>query len=267
MKWLNKLERKIGRFAIKGLMYYIVVLNMTVFLLYFFDQTRPVLDKLYLDPQLIMKGELWRLITFIFIPPNFQVIWILVTLYFYYMIGTNLEHEWGSFKFNVYYLIGMLGTIGAAFVTGGGSTGLYLNLSLFFAFERIYPNYEILLFFLIPVKIKYLAWLNWAFFGFTIIAPVFPLSIKLAAAVSLANYFIFFGKDIFVSLKTGRQSHYNRKNYSYNIPKNFSIHKCTICGMTEKDDPNMDFRYCSKCEGDYEYCIDHLTAHEHRKKS
>jgi len=270
MKWLDRLERKFRKFAIKGLMLYIVSLNLAVFLLSMFNQTDQLVNKLTLVPDLVMKGEVWRLVTYIFIPPLSpnsvnNIIFIIFVLYFYYMMGTSLEHEWGSFKFNMYYLIGMVSTTIIAFATGGSSTGMYLNLSIFLAFARIYPNYEILLFFILPIKVKYLAWVDWAFFAYTIIAPT-PIAFKLAAAAALINYFLFFGKDIFISLKSGRSTHYNRKNYNYKLPKDYTIHKCTICGITEKDKPNMDFRYCSKCEGAYEYCMDHLSTHVHKLK-
>ncbi len=208
VKILDKLERKYGKFAIRGLMTYIVIGNFAVFLMQYIY---PVLiPKLMLIPSRVYKGEVWRLITYIFIPPDTSVFFILFTLYFYYMIGNTLENEWGSFKLNVYYLTGMIGTTLAALITGN-SDATHLNLSLFLAFAYLFPNYEILLFFFLPVKVKYLAWLNFAFIGITIIFGT--LSSKLAAVVSLLNYFLFFGTDIFKGLKNRRRAYYNRKNY------------------------------------------------------
>jgi hypothetical protein len=151
------------------------------------------------------------LISYIFIPPNASPIFILFILYFYYMVGTGLEQEWGTFKFNLYYLIGMLGTTAATFITGGGATAVYLNMSLFLAFAYIYPNFEILLFLLLPLKVKYLAWLNWFFIGFTVLTGTLPA--KAAALVSIANFLLFFGKDIYKNLLRRQQVNRNRKKF------------------------------------------------------
>lgn len=262
MHWFDKLEKKLGRFAIPNLMTYIVGLNAIVFVMtYLFPGN---MSLLMLNPYAVLEGEVWRLITYIFIPPTTSPIWAAFVLYFYYMIGTSLEHEWGSFRFNLFYLIGMIGTTISAFVSGSIVSSTYINLSLFLAFARIFPDYQILLFFILPVKMKYLAWFNWFIFILTILTS--PLSAKLAALASLINYFIFFGRDILTTTKKNRVVHQNRKQFKSQIPKDFTIHKCTICGVTEKDDPDMEFRYCSSCEGDYEYCMDHLKNHTHIKK-
>src|SRR5690554_5027037 len=129
MNWINKLERKFGRYAIPNLMYYIIGGTAAVYILQTILRF-PLIYHLAFIPELIMRGQVWRVITFIFIPPASSMIFIFFVLYFYYMIGSTLENEWGSFKFNLYYLFGMIGTIIAAFITGFG-TSVYLNLSLF----------------------------------------------------------------------------------------------------------------------------------------
>lgn len=263
MSWLDRLERRFGKYAIKGLMGYIVGLTGIVYALSYFDKKGIILSKLMLIPKLVMRGEVWRLVSYIFIPPDTSIIWILFVLYFYYLVGSSLEHEWGSFRFNVYYFTGMLGTSIAAFLTGYGATSVYLNLSLFLAFARIYPDFEILIFFIIPVKIKYIAMLDWIFVGITVLFG--DIGSKVVAIVSILNYFLFFGKDILTKTKVNRQAYQNRKRFRAELPRDFTIHRCTICGKTEKDDPNMDFRYCPDCEGDYEYCMDHVRNHEHIK--
>lgn len=263
MNFLDKFESKFGRFAIKGLMLYIITLNFLAFLLYFMDRSGVYIGKLVLVPELVMKGEIWRLITFIFIPPTTSYVWIIFVLYFYYLIGTGLEHEWGSFKFNMYYFLGMLGTIIGSFISGYGDTGLYLNLSLFFAFAFIYPDYQILLFFIIPVKIKYLAWLNWAFFIYNFIfAPIYD---KIAIAISILNFFLFFGGDIFKTIANRRKNFSRNQKFRSSVKEVSYIHKCQICGITENENPNIEFRYCNDCDGDYEYCMEHLNKHEHIK--
>ncbi len=219
MKWVNKLERKYGRYAIKNLMYYIVVINAVVFILMMIDPTA-IFYKLALFPSLVLRGEIWRLVSYIFIPPTtMSPIFIIFVLYFYYMVGMGLEQEWGSFKFNIYYLVGMLGTTLAAFITGGGGTAVYLNMSLFLAFAYIYPDFEIRLFLLLPLKVKYLAYVYWFFIAVTLFTS--PIPSKVAALVSIGNYFLFFGKDFYKDIRRRRQVQQNRKKFftEYNKKK------------------------------------------------
>jgi membrane associated rhomboid family serine protease len=264
MQILNRLERKFGRFAIRDLIVYIVGLNALVYVLSIAYPQSAAISKLVLDPELIMRGEVWRLFTYVFIPPSASILWIFFILYFYYIVGIGLEREWGSFRFNIYYFTGMIATALAAFTAGQGTTALYLNLSLFLAFAHIYPDFEILLFFVIPVKVKYLAWLNWAFIALTVLTA--PLADKVAALVSISNYFLFFGNDILLGVRQSRSAYRRRKRFAP-LPQRSAIHRCAVCNMTEKDDPQMEFRYCSTCEGDYEYCMKHLKTHEHVKSA
>lgn len=180
------------------------------------------------------------------------------------MIGVGLEQEWGSFKFNVYYLIGMLGTTVAAFISGIGASAVYLNMSLFLAFAYTYPNHEILLFFILPVKMKYLAWVDMILLSLSFVSG--NISVKLSIVAAIANYLIFFGKDTLQLLKNNKNAFSNKRKYTSQIPKKDYFHKCTVCGITEKEDKKMEFRYCSSCDGHYEYCMQHLKAHEHIKK-
>ena len=269
MRLLDKLERKFGKFAIKGLMMYIVVLNMVVFLLNLFGGDlfqESIILKLVLIPEKVLEGEVWRLITFIFVPPELDPLFIIFALILLYNYGIGLEEEWGSFRLNVYYFIGVLGIIIGAMITGFPYIGPhFLNLSLMFAFARIYPHYTINLFFVIPVKIKYIAWVGWFSIGMAFIFG--PISIKIAVGAAVANYFIFFGKEILFRSRVRSGSVVRKAVYNQNLKMKDSMHRCTVCGITEKDDPQMDFRYCSTCEGDYEYCIEHLKNHEHVKKS
>lgn len=269
MKWLNKLERVLGRFAVRNLMKYIVLLNAAAFVLIYLEQTvmytNIILSNMVLIPQLVFKGEIWRLFTFIAIPPSFSIFWVAFALYFYYMVGTALENEWGTFRFNMYYFLGILGTIAVSLIFGIPATPTFINLSLFLAFARIYPDFELLIFFILPVKIKYLAMLEWIFIAFTILTG--SMADKITAIVSIINYFIFFGGDIMSGVKSSRQVQQNRQRFRQDLPREFTYHRCTVCGKTEKDDPTLEFRYCSECEGDYEYCMEHLRNHEHKVKT
>jgi len=263
VKWLDKLERRFGNIGIKGLMLYIAGANAIVLLIGLSSAGFEIVQKLTLVPQLVLNGEVWRLITFAFIPPSVSPIFALFVLYFYYLIGTTLEKEWGVLKFNLYYFIGFIGTIIGTFIAGGAGDPTYLNLSLFLAFAYIFPDYQILLFFIIPIKMKYLAWLDTAFLVFAFFTG--DLTVKLLIAVSMLNFMLFFGKDIVVHLRSGRRVHYNRKKYAAQMPKILYIHRCEICKRSEKDDKNLEFRYCVDCEGNHEYCMEHLKNHVHIK--
>ncbi len=155
-KLLNKLERKFGKFAIPNLMTIIIFGMALVYLINFFTNPEYAFNLsslIYFDKELILHGQVWRVLTFIFEPPDSSPLWIIFALYLYWVIGSALEQNWGSFRFNVYYLVGMIGTIISGLITGY-ATNTYLNLSLFLAFAMLYPNFQLMLFFIIPVKIK-----------------------------------------------------------------------------------------------------------------
>lgn len=215
MKWLNKLERKFGRYAISNLMYYIIGITMAV---YFVQYILNISLTYYLAfiPSFIMKGQIWRIITFIFIPPASSIITIAFVMYFYYMMGSTLEYEWGTFKFNIYYLFGMIGTIIAGFITGSG-TSVYLNLSLFLAFAYLFPNVEILLFFIFPIKVKWLAYLDWIYFALSLLFGT--MSTRIAAIASLINFFIFFGEDFINYIKNQKRYGATRRNFKKEMKK------------------------------------------------
>ncbi len=217
MKWLNKLERRYRRYAIKNLIFYIIAFNALIFVLDFVVPRGVSLEALVLYPEKVLQGEIWRLVTYIFIPPPTSPFWIIFILYFYYLVGTGLEQAWGAFRFNLYYLLGMAGTTAAAFITGAGYTGVYLNLSLFFAFAHLFPEFQVLLFFILPVKVKYLAWLNWALLAWTVIFMEPPHKIAVVAAV--LNYFIFFGPDIYRNIRLRRKVQINRKKFFSEVRK------------------------------------------------
>lgn len=211
---MNTLERKYGRYAIDNLMKIIVV---GMGLVYAVDLISAPMNRgvgtlsqfLAFSRPLILRGQIWRLITFIFVPPASSPLFILITLYFYWLIGQYLEQYWGAFRFNVYYLCGMLGAIIAGFITGY-STNYYLNLSLFLAFATFQPDLEVLLFFILPVKIKWLALVALASLTYMLFTS--PWSGKLALVMSLINLIIFFGPDLVQEIKQLRRRYEWKKN-------------------------------------------------------
>lgn len=217
MNWLNKLERKWGRIAIPNLMLLIVGGMFTVFVIDLLIPEAQIEYWISFDCSLIFQGQVWRLISFIFVPISSSVIWIIFSLYFYYLIGDALESQWGSFRFNVYYFIGILGVILAGMITGYAQN-TYLNLSLFFAFSMLYPNYEVLLFFILPVKIKYLAFIDACFFVIALVMG--NLSVKAAILFSIINFLLFFGGDFFQKLKHQKTYRNNQKNFREYMDQN-----------------------------------------------
>ncbi|MDR1018780.1 MAG: rhomboid family intramembrane serine protease [Lachnospiraceae bacterium] len=285
MDFISKLERKFGRFAIPHLMYYIIILYVVGFVL---NMVNPAIYTNYLSLNVaaILHGQVWRLITFIIYPPSSSLIFVLFALYLYYMIGMQIEMAWGAFRFNLYFFSGVLFHIIAQFIFYGFArtslpiTTTYLNLSLFFAFAAIYPNVQFLLFFVIPVKVKWLAWLDGAFFLWTIIQAFMVndggigfiyKADALCSVVSILNFLLFF---IFSKhTRKFRPSEIKRKaefkHKMQEVPRPTKIyemgakHKCAVCGRTEISNPELEFRYCSKCKGNLEYCQDHLYTHQH----
>ncbi len=269
MRLIDKLERKFSRFGIKNLMMYIVFLMGVVFALSLIDGT--LYYKLALIPSEVMKGQVWRLVTFVFIPPASSLFFMIFALMFYYFMGIALEREWGTFKFNLYYILGMIFTIAASFILKLAfninipAYSHYLNLSILLAFANIYPDYQIRIYFIIPIKMKYLAWILLAFYAFSLI--MYPLPYKFFVIAALLNYFVFFGRDTFSKTKN-RSSAYIRKQAfqrSVYVDRDKPFHRCEVCGRTELDDRELEFRICATCEGKHEYCMEHLLNHEHIK--
>jgi ABC-type multidrug transport system fused ATPase/permease subunit len=217
MKWLSRLELKYGRYAIRNLAYYIVGLNLAVLLpcLFIFKET--AILYLSLIPQMVFKGEVWRILTFIFLPESMNLFVALLSVYVTYFIGTAIESYWGKARFNAYYFCGVLLTIIAGFVSGFGYTGFYLNMSLFLAFATLFPEQELMLFFILPVKAKYLGVAEVLFVLYQIFTTLqsgvlfWPMIAAILA--SFVNYFIFFGSDINKWIRLKRQVAKNRKRF------------------------------------------------------
>ncbi len=213
MKWLDHLERKARRFAIPRLMIGLSAIMLGVFLTDLLLPDLGLSSWLYLDMGLVAQGQIWRLITFIFLPPAASIFWIFFNLYFNCLIGTALEREWGSFRFNIFYFSGMIFTIIGALFTGY-ATNIYLNLSLFLAFAMIFPNFEVLIFFLLPVKVKYLAIIDAAFLLFQFI--VTGWAGKVAILMSLLNAALFFGGDFLRNIREQAGYWKTRRNFRKN---------------------------------------------------
>lgn len=276
MDWIDRLDKKYGRFAIIDLMKYLIIGCGIFFIIATFELTSSLINWLVLIPDLVLKGQIWRLLTFIFVPVTMNPILLIFALYLLIMFGRALEEEWGSFRLNIYFLLGVIFAIVSAFITGFG-TAQFINLSIFLAFAYLNPNFELLIFFVLPVKVKYIAYLNIIFIVYTIIfSPAF--SDKIAAVLSLGNFIVFFGEEIYYSyikskilpminskLKNDKKTKGQKNIKVTKIPKKDISHKCQVCERTSTQHPTLNFGYCISCGSDYTYCQDHLINHEHIK--
>ena len=285
MKFIDKLERKFGRFGIPNLTIYMIVCYVIGYALMIVNPG--ILNWLSLEPAYILRGQVWRLVTWVLYPPSTSgVLWFAIAvLFFYYPIGTSLERTIGTFKYTLYILSGVIFTILGAFIlyfllggnvlVGNVFSSYYISLSTFLAYAMCYPDMQVLLMFIIPVKMKWMAIFYVVIVVYEMIqyimAGAWYLVIPIVA--SLLNFIIFyFGTKDFSRYnpkEVHRRNEFRRamepqgrmKSGSGSVTK----HKCAICGRTELDDPNLEFRFCSRCNGNYEYCQDHLFTHTHVK--
>lgn len=203
--FLYRLEYKLGRFAIPNLMLLIIGGMGIVYVadLCLASMGLSLSSWIWFDRAAVLSGQVWRVFTFIFLPPDSSLLFIALSLYFYFILGRALEQEWGAFRFNLFYLCGMIGSIIAGFLTGYATNG-YLNMSLFLAFALLFPDYEFLIFFILPVKAKYLALIDAILYALSFIFG--DWSIRVAILFSFANLALFFWPDLVWYVKRLRRN-------------------------------------------------------------
>ena len=289
----NGLRRKLEKYAIPNLTLYLIICYGIGYLMQYLVPAG--YQYLMLDPFLVLKGQVWRLVTWILIPPDSSnIFFVLITLYLYYSLGGLLERIWGTYKYNVYLFSGLLFTILGAFVLCGYSvlmgaqptmyTGLYLlnngsavyfgqfstyyiNMSIFLACAASIPDVQVLLMFIFLIKVKWLG----IVYGIILLVNCIQGGIAtwIVVIFSLLNFLVFFlrskGKMHLSVGQIKRQQEFHQKMRSAGQTKGITRHKCAICGRTELDGDDLEFRFCSKCNGNYEYCQYHLFTHEHVK--
>src|SRR5262245_15027594 len=239
MTWLDKLERRFGFLGIPGLIRIVIGFTALVWVLVYLN--RGFESFLTLDPALILRGQVWRLVTYIFVPQTFSPLWVLLALWFLWFIGEGVERAWGPFRFTLYFVVGMIGTTIAAFFFGSNFSNSMLMASLFFAFARFYPEETIYVLFILPMRIKWLAWIFAAFLlvGFFMGSN----SYRTALVAAFANYFIFFGPELIYEARHRHEVSSRRKRFEDSSrDETESLHKCAVCGATELTDPNLEFR-------------------------
>ena len=289
----NGLRRKLEKYAIPNLTLYLIICYGIGYLMQYLVPAG--YQYLMLDPFLVLKGQVWRLVTWILIPPDSSnIFFVLITLYLYYSLGGLLERIWGTYKYNVYLFSGLLFTVLGAFVLCGYSvlmgaqptmyTGLYvlnngsavyfgqfstyyINMSIFLACAASIPDVQVLLMFLFPIKVKWLG----IVYGIILLVNCIQGGIAtwIVVIFSLLNFLVFFlrskGKMHLSVGQIKRQQEFHQKMRAAGQTKGITRHKCAICGRTELDGDDLEFRFCSKCNGNYEYCQYHLFTHEHVK--
>lgn len=299
-RWIDKFCWKHPHFGVPGLMRYIVLANVLIFLLDWFSSgTCSALLGFY--PGLVLKGEIWRLFTFVVVPEPYELtglgpVWFAFSMLFYFSLGTAIEREWGTPKFSLFYLCGSVITLIAGFLTFGithlmygNAAGVFsyipvtmgqVNFSILLAFATLFPDAMFRIYFLIPIKAKWLAifyllrqvWDIMRMSGLMLVLFL-PIMLPLMLA-ALINYAFFFWSDITeVVGRAFRQAKHQNSKQTINFKKATKsayqqkgyIHKCAVCGKTDTEYPDLEFRYCSKCNGYYCYCMEHINSHEHIK--
>lgn len=279
---MSRFEKRFGKYAISNLSLILILCYVVGYIIQLINAD--FLLYLTLNPYAVLHGQIWRIFTWVIIPPSSLDPFTIIMLLFYYNIGTSLERTWGTYRYNVYLLSGMFFTVVGSFVwllvqylTGGTSSNIeyisilasvyfstyYINMSIFLAFSATFPNVQVLLMFLIPVKVKWLGIL----YGLVLVYDFLfagNLVTRIAIASSLLSFVIFFVTSRSHIHMTPKQMK-RRVEFRQDIRRNSRVtkHKCAICGQTEDDDPSLEFRFCSKCNGNYEYCQQHLFTHTH----
>lgn len=270
---MNRIERFCydhPNFGIRNLMMYVSIANVAFWVLGAIN--RPFLSYLSFDAAAILHGQVWRLVTFMLYPPSTGLL-AFIAFYFYYWIGSTLEQYWGNGQFTIYFFSGVILTILYGFliyfITGSNVRldSQYIYLSMFFSFAALFPDMQVLFMYIIPIKMKYLAILDAVFFALAVITNPFP--VNLLPLVAVLNFFLFCGGDLLRYIRPVRasQSTVNFRRESRRIRREqqskLYTHKCAVCGRTDADYPNLEFRYCSRCQGYHCFCIDHINNHIH----
>ena len=265
MSLLDRCEQRFRRFAIPGLTGYIASFQAALWLLALVVPVKPGQGPLFegflLMPDKVKQGEVWRLVSFVFLPQGTGLLSIFC-IYLFYLMGTALEAHWGTVRYNLFVLIAVLATIATAFLlpNAGPATNVFIGTSVFLAFAFLYPDFVLQIYFLFPIKIKWLALLTWL--GYAWVIAYGDWEERAYVLASVCNFLLFFGGDVYRRMRYGQRK--MESAFRRVADGNKPFHTCVICGLTDHDEPNEDFRYCSKCDaGTFEYCSQHLRNHEH----
>ena len=268
--------------GISNLMLYISLGTALVYIMSEIWGNYLLYNLLCFDRGLILRGQIWRLFTY---PLTYRIdnlLLMAVSLFCYYSIGRAIETIWGTLRFNLFYFSGVILMDVYCMLFGGYASVTYLNLSLFLSYATLFPDAQFLMFFIIPVKAWIFALVDLAIVIMDLI--VYPFPYNLFSVISLANYFLFFGKDVLnvvpLSWRIKLSRLFKKQPAAPKRPKVIQFdaaayqaakeaqkaaytHRCTVCGRTDVSNPELEFRYCSRCKGYYCYCEDHISNHSH----
>lgn len=289
---MKKLRKGFDRFCyahrgkgIPNLMLYISIGSAIVYIMSMLDKSSTLYAVLCFDRNSILQGQIWRLFTYVFTygVGSTNILLIAISLFCYYSLGRAMENVWGTFRFNLFYLTGILLMDIFSMVFGNRADVSYLNLSLFLGYATMYPNAHFLLLFIIPVKAWIFAVFDLAITFFDVFSGISFFPYNLFPLVAIANYFLFFGRDVMnlipLSWQANARRLFRKKPKGSPRPIQFHsagsyqassasvkapyTHRCTVCGRTDITNPDLEFRYCSRCRGYYCYCQDHINNHTH----
>ncbi|MDD5630164.1 MAG: hypothetical protein PHU21_13940 [Elusimicrobia bacterium] len=256
----EKLERRLEPYAFRELTRLLVAGQVLLYIAGYLGL--PVFERGAFVPELALAGEWWRFLTFVFIPPLTNPLFAFFGWYLFYLMGTALEARWGALRYDAYLCIGYLLTVAAALLAPElPATNLFIGGSVFLAFAQLYPDFELLILFILPLKVKWLALLTWLGYGLQLMAGTGQA--RLLVLASVGNFLIFFGRDILWRIRSGHRRMSARAREA--VRGREAFHRCSVCGITDRSHPTMDFRYCPECGG-RGYCRDHICAHQHVKK-
>lgn len=267
--------------GIPNLMLYIVLGSAVVYFMSRMAGNYFLYNLLCFDRTSILRGQIWRLFTYPLTYDAGSLLLTAISLFCYYTLGRAMEYNWGTLRFNLFYLTGIVMMDAYCLLFGGRASVTYLNLSLFLSYATMYPDSQFLLFFIIPIKAWIFALVDLVIVLFDLFTYPFPYS--FFSIISLANYFLFFGKDVLnviprswrirASQLFGKKPKQQKAKVirfdtgsheaSHASTKTPYTHRCTVCGRTDLSNPELEFRYCSKCKGYYCYCQDHINDHTH----
>lgn len=265
MSLLARLERRFGAWAIPNLTLLLIVGQFAVYILDIasgIQGEESLVGRLDLDGDKVLAGEVWRLFTYVFIPPGVgqsAILWNVIAWMFFYFIGSVMEQSWGVFRYNAFICIGWLATTAVAMIQPSApATNAFFLSSVFLAFARLYPDYVIRLMLILPIKAKWLALIQWILVTLSLTTPFWLVSLA-----SVANYLLFFWKEHYRDFHDKRRRAVFQAKAAPAKKSGRILHTCSICGLSSADEPKTQFRYCSQCAGQKCYCPAHIRDHKH----
>ncbi len=268
MSLIKRLESRFGRWAIPNLTAVIIAGQVLLYLLQRIGAAQnggiDALAKIYLVPSLVIQGEVWRLLTFAFVPPATNLLFAAFGWWLFYRFGTTLEQHWGTVRYNTFLWLGYFANVGATFfawMLGADvvASNVFLYMTVFLAFARLVPNFVLHIYFVLPIQIRWLALIAWIGYGYGLIVGDWMARMLILASVT--NYLVFFGREHWLDLKQGQR----RRTFDARARESAKrvTHQCLVCELNSETSPKTSFRYCSKCDGQCCYCPEHIQDHEH----